>query len=96
VAPTETVGDVTAEVRTEITGTVVSVYKGDGYTCVCVLEGTARVGADEARLEEIPPGMLKIMFSDGSPPIETEIAEQHEADLIEFRERNKDVFSRDE
>lgn len=83
----------TAEGTTEIVGTVVSVYKGDGYTCVCVLEGTARVGADEARLEEVPQGMLKVMFGHGRPPIVAEISAQHEADLREFNERYHDLFS---
>jgi hypothetical protein len=82
----------TAESRTEIVGTVISVYKGDGYTCVCVLQGTARIGADEALLEEIPSGMLKVMFDDGSPPIVAEIAAQHEADLLEFDARYENVF----
>jgi ferric-dicitrate binding protein FerR (iron transport regulator) len=82
----------TTEGRTEIVGSIVSVYKGDGYTCVCVLEGTAQVGTDEARLEEIPRGMLKIMFGDGSPSIVADIASQHEAELEEFDERYRDAF----
>jgi hypothetical protein len=80
----------TTEGRTEIAGTIVSVYKGDGFTCVCVLEGTARIGADEARLEEIPQGMRKVMFSDGRPPMVTEIQPQHEAGLLEFEKRYQD------
>jgi len=83
---------VTAESRTEIVGTIVSVYKGDGYTCVCVLEGTALIGVDETSLEEIPPDMLKIMFDDGSPPIVMEISSQHKAGLIEFSEQYQDAF----
>jgi hypothetical protein len=82
----------TTESRTELVGSIVSVYKGDGYTCVCVLEGTAQVGADEARLEEISRGMLKIMFGDGSPSIVADIASKHKADLEEFDERYQDVF----
>lgn len=82
----------TAEGRTEIVGTIVSVYRGDGFTCVCVLEGTARIGADEARLEEIPQGMRKVMFGDGRPPMVTEIEPQHEAGLLEFEERYRDFF----
>ena len=82
----------TAEGRTEITGTIVSVYKGGSYTCVCVLEGTALIGVDETSLDEIPEGMLKIMFDDGSPPIVTEIAEPHKAGLLEFSEQYRDAF----
>jgi ferric-dicitrate binding protein FerR (iron transport regulator) len=83
---------VTAEGRTEIVGTIVSVYKGDGFTCVCVLEGTAMIGADGARLEEIPQGMRKVMFDDGRPPMVTEIQPQHEAGLMEFEERYRNFF----
>ena len=83
----------TTEGRTEIVGTIVSVYKGEGFTCVCVLEGTARIGADEARLEEIPKGMRKVMFGDGRPPMVTEIQPQHEAGLLEFEERYREFFS---
>jgi hypothetical protein len=83
---------ITTDGRTEIVGSVVAVYKGDGYTCVCVLEGTARVGAHEEHLEEITQGRLKIMFGDGSPPIVSDIASNHGADLEKFDERYRDVF----
>lgn len=82
----------TTDGRTEIVGSVVSVYKGDGYTCVCVLEGKAQVGADEEHLEAISQGMLKIMFGDGSPSIVADIAAKHKADLEQFNERYRDVF----
>jgi ferric-dicitrate binding protein FerR (iron transport regulator) len=82
----------TAEGRTEIVGTIVSVYKGDGLTCVCVLEGTARIGADDAGMEEVPSGMRKVMFGDGRPPMVTEIEPHHAAGLIDFVERHQDVF----
>jgi ferric-dicitrate binding protein FerR (iron transport regulator) len=82
----------TPEGRTEIVGTVISVYRGEGYTCICVLEGIALVGKDEARLEEVPEGMLKIMFDDGSEAIVTDISSSHEADLQEFNERYRELF----
>lgn len=82
----------TAEGRTEITGTIISVYKGDGYTCVCVLQGTALIGADETQLEEVSEGNLMVMFEDGSPPIVADIEAGHVTDLREFGERYKRVF----
>ena len=82
----------TAEGRTEITGTIISVYKDDGYTCVCVLEGTALIGPDEHRLEEVGEGLLMVMFADGSDPIVAEISSDHETDLLEFEERYKHLF----
>jgi hypothetical protein len=86
----------TAESRTEIVGTVVSVYKGGGYTCVCVLEGAALIGIDETSLEEIPEGMLKFMFDDGSEPFVMEISPDHREGLVEFSERYRDIWSQDE
>jgi hypothetical protein len=82
----------TTEGRTEVVGSVVSVYKGDGYTCVCVLEGSARVGVDEEDLEEISQGKLKIMFGEARAPIVADIAAKHKMDLEQFSERNRDVF----
>jgi ferric-dicitrate binding protein FerR (iron transport regulator) len=82
----------TPESLTEIVGTIVSVYKGDGYTCVCVLEGTAMIGIDEADLEAIPEGMLKFMFDDGSEPMIMEISPDHRAGLLEFNEQYAEIF----
>jgi ferric-dicitrate binding protein FerR (iron transport regulator) len=82
----------TSEGRTEITGTIVSVYKADGYTCVCVLEGTAHVGPDESRLEAVSAGHLMVMLEGGVEPIIEKIAPTHEAGLLEFQERNKNAF----
>jgi len=86
----------TPEGRTEITGTIISVQKGDGYTCVCVLEGTALIGPDETRLEEVRAGLLMVMFGEGSDPIVAEISSDHEAGLLEFEELYKDLFEQAE
>jgi ferric-dicitrate binding protein FerR (iron transport regulator) len=94
--PGTTMRFLTSEGLTEIVGTIISVYKGDGYTCICVLEGTARVGTDEASLEDVPPGMLKIMFGDEMEPMVTDISSEHEAELLEFGKRHEDVFDRPE
>jgi len=82
----------TSEGRTELTGTTVAVNKGDGFTCVCVLEGTARIGKDEADLEEVSAGYRKVMFADGRPSIIVDILPDHETDLIHFDARNEDAF----
>jgi hypothetical protein len=92
--PGTTMRVLTSEGLTEIAGTIISVYRGDSYTCICVLEGTARVGTDEASLEDVPPGMLKIMFGDEMEPIVTDISSEHEAELLEFGKRHEDVFDR--
>jgi hypothetical protein len=82
----------TSESRTDLIGTTVSVFKGDGLTCVCVLEGTARIGEDDARMEEVAAGMRKIMFADGRPSRIVEIEPHHEEGLLRFVERHENVF----
>ena len=82
----------TSDGRTEITGTNISVYKGDGYTCVCVLEGTALIGPDEQRLEEIGEGLLMLMFDGGGDPMVLDISSDHEAGLLEFEDRYRGAF----
>lgn len=82
----------TAEGRTELSGTVVSVFKGSDFTCVCVLEGTARIGKSETTLEDIPPGMRKVMFADERPSMVIATEPHHAEGLIEFAEATRDVF----
>jgi len=82
----------TPEGITLLTGTIVSIFRDSSVTCVCVFEGTARIGVDESDLEPIPHGKRKVMFRDGSPPMITDIAPPHEAHLREFEERYKDLF----
>jgi len=82
----------TSEGRIELTGTTIAVNKGDGFTCVCVLEGTARIGKDTGDLEEVSAGYRKVMFADGSPSIIVDIEPGHEKDLTDFEARNKGAF----
>ncbi len=82
----------TSEGRIELVGTTIAVNKGDGFTCVCVLEGTAKIGKDEADLDEVSAGYRKVMFADGSPSIIVDIEVGHEKDLTDFETRNKEAF----
>ena len=77
----------TPEGHAEITGTVVSVLRDPamGATCVCVMEGTARIGADEADMEPVPKGMRKVMFADGRDPMVVAILPEHRDGLIRFQ-----------
>ena len=77
----------TGEGAIEITGTLVSVFRDESVTCVCVHEGTASVGIDEADMEPIPAGKRKVMFADGSPSMVTDIAPPHRDHLIEFEKK---------
>jgi len=76
----------TDEGRTVVIGTTISVYKGADFTCVCVLEGIARIGRDQDHLDAIPAGMRKVMFADGRAPLVTEIEPHHKADLELFEQ----------
>jgi len=82
----------TPEGITLLTGTIVSVFRDSSVTCVCVLEGKARIGVDEADLEWIPSGKRKVMFRDGSPSTVTEIAPPHQAGLRELEEKYEELF----
>ena len=82
----------TSEGYIEVTGTAVSVYKSKDFTCVCVLEGKARIGKDEARMENVAGGLSKVMFSGDRPSVVHAIEPQHKEELLEFLDRNKGVF----
>ena len=82
----------TTEGRAELSGTVVSVFKGSDFTCVCVLEGTARIGGNEATIEDVPAGMRKVMFADGRPSMVVAAEPQHLEDLTRFVETTRGVL----
>jgi ferric-dicitrate binding protein FerR (iron transport regulator) len=77
----------TPEGRAEITGTVVSVLRdvAMGATCVCVMEGTARIGMTDADMEPVPHGMRKVMFADGRTPLVVSILPEHRDGLTAFQ-----------
>ncbi len=89
--PGETLQLVTAEGLTELVGTTIAINKGDGFTCVCVLEGTARIGKDRDHFDEVSAGSRKVMFADGREPMIVPIEPGHQRDLREFEARNQDL-----
>lgn len=82
----------TAEGMIRVIGTAISVYKGDDFTCVCVLEGTARIGKDEARMEDVGAGLRKVMFSGDRPSKIIDIEPHHAEELVRFLDRNAGLF----
>jgi ferric-dicitrate binding protein FerR (iron transport regulator) len=84
----------TSEGRIELTGTTIAVNKGDGFTCVCVLEGTALIGKDQADLEEVGAGYRKVMFASDEPSMIVDIEPGHEKDLTDFEARNEEAFGK--
>lgn len=83
----------TPEGRVEVVGTAFAVFRDEGVTCVCVAEGVARIGVDEADLEEVRPGLRKVMFGDGREPEILDIAPEHRAGLEEFLGRVRGVVT---
>ncbi len=82
----------TPEGLIEVTGTIVSVVRMPDLTCVCVFEGTARIGQDPETMDLIPAGQRKVMFLDRRPPMITEIMPEHQHGLEGFLERNSNAF----
>jgi hypothetical protein len=69
-----------------VTGTLLSIQCDDLGTCVCVLEGTAQVGLDDADLEPVPPGQRKIMMKDGTVDI-IPVKAMHRDGVLDFDAR---------
>jgi ferric-dicitrate binding protein FerR (iron transport regulator) len=76
----------TPEGITEIAGTLLSIQRSQGGTCVCVLEGIARVGVDEDDMQVIRPGSRKVMYSDGTQEI-ISIEPTHRDGVLDFDKR---------
>lgn len=83
----------TPEGRVEVVGTAFAVYRDDAVTCVCVLEGEALVGVDEADLQPIPPGKRKVMHADGKPSEILDIVPAHRAGIVEFVDRAREQLT---
>lgn len=77
----------TPEGMVELTGTAVAVYRDSTLTCICVLEGTAAIGADATHLEDVPAGKRKVLFADSRPPVVLDIEPQHASHLQSFLDR---------
>jgi ferric-dicitrate binding protein FerR (iron transport regulator) len=76
----------TPEGMVEVTGTLLSIQRDDSGTCVCVLEGVARVGVNENDLEPVTPGFRKVMMSDGTEDI-IPVKPMHRDGVLDFDRR---------
>lgn len=76
----------TPEGIVEISGTLLSVQRDEGGTCVCVLEGVARVGVDEEDMQPVKPGYRKVMHSDGTTEI-ISVKPMHRDGVLDFDRR---------
>ena len=59
--------------RVEVLGSTIAVIHSEDATCVCVYEGTVRIGPLGGELDLVPPGMRKIEYEDNRPPVLEEI-----------------------
>ncbi len=70
----------------EVTGTTLAVILNAEGTCVCVLDGTVRMGPlDEAKVP-VPAGMRRILFADGRPPHVEGLFDMERGKLTMFRD----------
>jgi hypothetical protein len=72
----------TPEGRTAIHGTLVSVFRNDDLTCVCLIEGSADISTAGKTLGGIPLGMRWVLFKDGSEPQLLDIAPPHRDHML--------------
>jgi ferric-dicitrate binding protein FerR (iron transport regulator) len=78
----------------DVTGTLLSVQCDASGTCVCVLEGTVRVGVDEGDMEPVPTGNRKIMLKDGTVEI-IPVKPMHRDGVLDFDRRHGSHMSPD-
>jgi len=84
----------TPEGRTAIHGTLVSVFRNDDLTCVCLIEGSADISTAGKNLGGIPLGMRWVLFKDGSEPQLLDIAPPHRDHMLGLDKALGEIFDR--
>ena len=77
----------TPEAQLQVTGTTFAVICEPAGTCVCVLEGTVRVGPIGAAMMEIPGGLRGYVYANGTPMARATMRPDERVMLGELRER---------
>ena len=72
----------TAEGSAVIEGTLVSVFRNEALTCVCLFEGSASITTETADLGKLSPGKRWVLFSDGSVPQLLDIVPAHRDHML--------------
>jgi len=80
----------TPEVTVEVVGTTLAVIREPVGTCVCVLDGTVRVGEPGGEMEMVQGGRRKFVFNDGRPIERAEMRPVEQVELARFREHARD------
>jgi len=78
----------------EMTGTIVSVVTDSTGTCVCVQEGTARIGPDPGALKAVPAGERMVLPRGGASPFIAPIAPPHQEHLEKFESQYRSMVGR--
>jgi len=76
----------TPEAAVEVTGTTFAVICEPTGTCVCVHDGSVKVGARGGTMEAVPHGRRRYVFNDGRAPESAEIRPVEDTKLGEFRD----------
>jgi len=76
----------TPEAAVEVTGTTLAVICESTGTCVCVHDGTVKVGPHGGSMEAVTRGRRRYVFNDGRPPESAEIRPVEDTTLEAFRD----------
>jgi hypothetical protein len=76
----------TPEVVIEVLGTTIAVIREDFGTCVCVLNGSVKMGPKDGPMEVVNEGRRRTIFNDGRAPFEEEILPMERMKLEMLRE----------
>ncbi len=84
----------TPEGRARIYGTLVSVFRNDDLTCVCLFEGTAVMDDLSTELGPIPVGKRWVLYTDGRAAELLDIAPPHQEHMEGLDRARCDCFTR--
>ena len=79
----------TPEAGVLVNGTTLAVICEPGGTCVCVYEGSVRVGEKGGPTSRVERGWRRYVFGDGRPPEDASIRDDESVELARFRDRHR-------
>ncbi|MGH7726899.1 MAG: FecR domain-containing protein [Candidatus Eiseniibacteriota bacterium] len=82
----------TPEAHVEVTGTTLAVIRDSVATCVCVFEGTVRMGLSPDALTPVAAGSRRSIYRDGRPPFTEEIRPMERMKLDMLRDRGVELM----
>jgi ferric-dicitrate binding protein FerR (iron transport regulator) len=83
----------TPDAEVDVTGTTLAVILNPLGTCVCVFEGTVKLGTLGGELTPVPAGTRRQMFRDGNPPVMEPIRDMERMKLGMFRDASLPLLS---